>query len=301
MKKMLAHPYVCMYYKCMKTVEVHASSILTPQKMGSLAGSYQYSLNPYAGCAFRCSYCYVPKFPSRRQHDFMDWGKWLEVKINAPELIRKERARVFGSSIFFSSATDPYQYAELKYRLSRKCLTELLTYQPARLTLHTRSHLILQDLDLLSRFDRRGLKVGGSITTDDESIREKFEPGAPSIARRLEVLKALHERGIRVHASIAPLLPCNPERLADLISPYVSQIWLDTMGHKEVNTRKELLEHHKDFFEEDGERRTREIILSRFSNLSRPSSNHQTAKRTNSGKKPGNVRSRQLQLLNQGL
>lgn len=162
----------------MKTVEVHASSILTPQRVGSLAGNYQYSLNPYAGCAFRCSYCYVPKFPSRRQHDFMDWGKWLEVKINAPELIRKERARVFGSSIFFSSATDPYQYAELKYRLSRKCLTELLTYQPARLTIHTRSHLILQDLDLLSRFDRRRLKVGVSITTDDESIREKFEPGA---------------------------------------------------------------------------------------------------------------------------
>jgi len=87
----------------MNTVEVSASSILTPQShnnkgIGSLAGRYQYSLNQI----------HVPKFPSKRNDDYRLWGTWLEVKINAPELIRKERTRVFGSSIFFSSAGDAF-------------------------------------------------------------------------------------------------------------------------------------------------------------------------------------------------
>ena len=253
-----------MYYSGMKTVEVQATSILTPQKVGSLAGGYQYSLNPYAGCAFSCSYCYVPKFPSRRNTDFMDWGKWLEVKINAPELVRKERTRVFGSSIFFSSATDPYQYAELKYRLSRKCLEQLLLYKPARLTLHTRSHLILQDLELLKKFGNT-LDVGVSITTDDESVREEFEPRAPSIARRLEVLKVLSAEGISVHASVAPLLPMNPDRFIELLSPYVDSIWIDSIGHQEVNTRKELLQKYKTFFESKNQQLLRNKISSYFS------------------------------------
>ena len=90
--------------------EIKAKSILTPQKVGSLAGGYDFSLNPYAGCAFKCSYCYVPKFPSK--HEYQDWGEWVEVKTNAAELIRKDRSLVFGSKIFFSSATDPYQYLE---------------------------------------------------------------------------------------------------------------------------------------------------------------------------------------------
>ncbi len=264
MKIVLALPYIRMYYSGMKTVEVQATSILTPQKVGSLAGGYQYSLNPYAGCAFSCSYCYVPKFPSRRNTDFMDWGKWLEVKINAPELVRKERTRVFGSSIFFSSATDPYQYAELKYRLSRKCLEQLLLYKPARLTLHTRSHLILQDLELLKKFGNT-LDVGVSITTDDESVREEFEPRAPSIARRLEVLKVLSAEGISVHASVAPLLPMNPDRFIELLSPYVDSIWIDSIGHQEVNTRKELLQKYKTFFESKNQQLLRNKISSYFS------------------------------------
>ena len=238
-----------MYNFGMQITEVRASSILTAQKVGSLAGRYGYSLNPYAGCAFSCSYCYVPKFPRARNDDFMQWGKWLEVKVNAPELIRKERTRVFGSSIFFSSATDPYQYIELKYRLSRRCLEELLRYRPGRLMMHTRSHLILQDLPLLKQFGS-SLSVGVSITTDDEEVRREFEPKAPSIARRLELVRALSREGVKVHASLSPLLPCNPERLVNLLKPHVENIWIDSMRYQEVNTRPQLLEKHAEFFEE---------------------------------------------------
>lgn len=231
-----------------QVTEVKARSILTPQKFGSLSGGYDFSLNPYAGCAFSCSYCYVPKFPSAR-HSNSDWGKWVEVKVNAPELIRRDRALVYGSRIFFSSATDPYQYLELKYRLTRACLEELLQYKPARLTMHTRSHLLLEDLDLLSQFGDT-LRVGVSITSDDEGIIREFEPKAPAFARRLNLIKTLRQNNIEVFASIAPLLPHNPSHLAEVLAPFVGSAWIDQMHWPEVNTQPALLAKYANYFEE---------------------------------------------------
>ncbi len=262
----------------MEVTEIQATSILTPQKVGSLAGHYDYSLNPYAGCAFRCSYCYVPKFPSKRHDDFKQWGKWVEVKVNAPDLIRKQRAQVFGSSIFFSSATDPYQYLELKYRLTRQCLKELLKYRPAKLTMHTRSHLILQDMELLKQFGDT-LSVGVSFTTDDEQIRRDFEPGAPSIARRLQVLRSLKDAGVRTHASLSPLLPCNPERLVALLKPVVNTIWIDSMRNLEINNRKDLLDKHAQFFDPSSYARVQEWLFNEITN--RPHTHKSAAKKSN--------------------
>jgi DNA repair photolyase len=228
--------------------EIQAKTILTPQKVGALSSYFDYSLNPYAGCAFRCSYCYVPKFPNAK-HGPEEWGSWVEVKMNAAELLQKERQKIFGSRIFFSSATDPYQYVELKYRLSRRCLQELLRYQPARVTMHTRSHLILQDIDILKAFGDR-LRVGVSITTDIEDIRAEFEPSAPSFARRIELVKTLTEAGVRVYASVSPLLPCNPDNFIATLKPYISHAWVDEMNWKEVNNRPWLLDKYKEFFGE---------------------------------------------------
>lgn len=238
--------------------EIEARSILTLQKVGSLTGHYDYSLNPYAGCAFACSYCYVPKFPNAR-HQPTEWGSWVEVKVNAPDLIRKDRLKIFGSKIFFSSATDPYQYLELEYRLSRRCLQELVRYQPARITMHTRSHLILQDLELLKSFGDK-LQVGVSITTDDESIRKRFEPDAPSIARRIELIRTLSENGVQVYASLAPLLPCDPAALVSMIKPYVSKAWVDQMNWLEINNKPQLLQEYAAFFEPENYKLTCERI-----------------------------------------
>jgi len=246
--------------------EIKARSVLTPQDYGSLADGYDFSLNPYAGCAFACSYCYVPKFPNAEKIP-AEWGSWVNVKINAPELIRKERLKVFGSRIFFSSATDPYQYIELSYRLSRRCLEELLRYQPAKLTLHTRSHLILQDLELLKSFGSR-LQVGVSFTTDREEIAREFEPKAPSLKRRLELLKKLHAEGIKVYASLAPLLPCDPDRLLKLLSPYVDKIWIDEMRWQEINNKPELLRKYAEFFEIKNYEAVRNYLSREFSRSS---------------------------------
>lgn len=245
-----------------KVREIQAQSILTPQKVGNLAEAFNYSLNPYSGCAFACSYCYVPKFPNK-DHEYFEWGTWVNAKMNAPELIAKERTKIFGSRIFFSSATDPYQYIELKYRLSRKCLELLQLYQPAKVMMHTRSHLILQDIDLLKSFGDK-LQVGVSITTDDESVRQEFEPNAPSIKRRLQLIKSLREADIRVHASIAPLLPCDPDRLIQLLEPFVEQAWVDEMRWTEINTRPELLVKYKEFFHEDSYKFVQSKVASAF-------------------------------------
>ena len=234
--------------------EIQSRSILTPQKFGSLVDHYDFTLNPYAGCGFGCSYCYVPKFPNA-EHEYSEWGTWVVAKLNAAQLIARDRTLIFGSRIFFSSATDPYQYIELKYRLSRQCLQELLKYGPARVTMHTRSHLILQDLDLLKAFGDR-LQVGISITTDDDEIRRQFEPGAPSIRRRLQLVEKLHAAGVEIYASLAPLLPCDPDRLVGLLKPYISRAWVDEMHYPEINTRPYLREKYKEFFADSNYRAT---------------------------------------------
>jgi DNA repair photolyase len=226
--------------------EITASSILVPQKIGALSDVYDFTINPYAGCAFACSYCYVPKFPNGK-HASNEWGKWVQVKTNAPDLIRKERTRIFGSRIFFGSATDPYQYLELKYRLTRRCLEELLRYKPDKLTIHTRSHLILQDLELIKSF-KDTVRVGVSITTNDDAIRKQFEPNAPSIPRRLDLLARLSQAGINVHVSMAPLLPCDPDKLVNLVCRHANMVWVGQMNYPEINNRPELLEKYKDFF-----------------------------------------------------
>ena len=242
--------------------EITAASILVPQKSGSLANNYDFTLNPYAGCAFSCSYCYVPKFPNGK-HQVSEWGQWVEAKINAPQLIQKERLKVFGSRIFFGSATDPYQYLELKYRLTRHCLEELLRYKPKKLMLHTRSHLVLEDLELLKTFGN-ALTIGISITTDNENIAREFEPQAPAIAKRIELLAKLHAAGIKVHVSMAPLLPCDPEKLVSLISPYTKRVWLGSMNYPEINNRPYLLKKYADFFGSANYQRTVETIQNLF-------------------------------------
>ncbi len=250
------------YIRMVSVREMVAASILTPQKVGSLSRYYDFSLNPYAGCAFGCSYCYVPKFPNVR-HEYQEWGKWVEVKTNAPELIRKARTKIFGSKIFFSSATDPYQYLELKYRLTRRCLQELLLYRPGHLTMHTRSHLILQDIEILKQFGE-GLSVGVSLTTDDDSVRKEFEPNAPSVRRRLQLVRELRNCGINVYISMAPLLPCDPERLAALVAPFVEKIWIDNMRWTDINTKPQLIEKYASHFEAENHAALVSRVLANF-------------------------------------
>ena len=129
--------------------------------------------------------------------------------------------------------------------------------------MHTRSHLILQDLPLLQSFGDR-LSVGVSLTTDDEDIRAEFEPHAPSINRRVQLIRKLREAGVEVYVSMSPLLPCNPDRLIAMVAPYATKVWIDTMRWVEVNTHPELLKKYEKFFEQKNYERIVEYIASHF-------------------------------------
>ena len=219
-----------------KFTETRARSILTAQHKGFLTG-YTHSLNPYVGCAFgargSCPFCYVRALPVAQAGGGRDWGDWVLAKTNAAELLRRElprlNARGIRPRIFFSSSTDPYQGAEARLRLTRGLL-EVLTEMPETfevVLLQTRSPLVERDLDLLGCL-RDKLWVSLTLETDDERVRWELTPLSPSVERRLDTLERLTRAGLRVQAAVAPVLPCDPARLAALLAGRVTRVLVDT-------------------------------------------------------------------------
>jgi len=187
------------------------SKVLSVAK-GIIAGAFDYSLNPYIGCGFACSYCYAANFVADERKK-TDWGKWVDIKIDAAEQIA--RANLCGKRIFMSSATDPYQPLEQRVELTRRILEVLVPQQPI-LSVQTRSPIVSRDIDLLSRLEQ--VRVNMSITTDSDEIRKRFEPSCASIDRRFEALEQVSAAGIPVNVCISPMLPIeNPRRFADRI------------------------------------------------------------------------------------
>lgn len=211
--------------------EIAVRSVVTAQ--GGRSGiPFDFTINPYRGCLFGCSYCYASRFVHEDADKKAAWGHWVEVKRNAVDALQRESHKLCGKTVFFSSATDPYQPIERRLRLTRALLEALLLAFPARVHLQTRSPHVVRDIDLFQRFGDT-LTVGVSIPTDSEIVRKAFEPRAPSIARRLDAARALHDAGIRTSASIAPLLPCTPERLARLLASRFDAAWIGTLNFYE--------------------------------------------------------------------
>lgn len=172
---------------------------------------YDYTLNPYIGCSFGCSYCFAASFVADEEKK-ASWGTWVEVKEGA--LQELARVDLKGKSIFMSSATDPYQPLEKHTELTRS-IVEFMSepYRQPRLTVQTRSPLAARDIDLFVRYKR--LRVNMSITTDSEEIRKRFEPGCASIDRRFEALEAAVSAGLPVTVCVCPMLPLeNPAAFA---------------------------------------------------------------------------------------
>ncbi len=188
-----------------------ARSILRHQK--DPVYGFSYSLNPYRGCSHGCRYCYVRQYPAQVPgaprgvlHETSEWGRWIAPKMNAPELLWRERHKLHEQTVFMASATDPYQPIERDLRLTRRCLEVLLRCPTTRVIIHTRAPLILQDLGLLKAFGKR-LSVGFSIPTDDDTVRQVTEPDAPPIPTRWSTVERLVAAGVRVNIAAAPLMP----------------------------------------------------------------------------------------------
>lgn len=215
--------------------QIQAKSILNPT--GGFLATYTHSLNVYQGCAFgkgSCPYCYVRAMPIQR-FSGKAWGEWVKAKSNAAELLARElaatqRKGTFGSlRIFMSTATDPYQGAEAKLKLTRGVLEVFAASGDfGLLVVQTRSPLIERDLDLLTQLGER-VAVSLTIETNREEVRRQITPTSPSIARRLAALDKLTRAGLKTQAAISPVLPCDPEIFADAIAARASRVVVDTI------------------------------------------------------------------------
>jgi DNA repair photolyase len=200
--------------------EIRSKTILSVSKI------HDYVINPYVGCRHSCSYCYA-RFMKRFSKHKEPWGEFVDVKINAADLLLVEINKKKPGSVWISGVCDPYQPLEAKYRLTRKCL-EILAQHCWPVIIQTRSPLVLRDKDILR--DARNIEVGLSIATANDSIRELFEPHAPPIEDRLRALDELHRSGIKTYAMIAPSLP-GAEHLPKALQGKVDYILVDRMNY----------------------------------------------------------------------
>lgn len=200
--------------------EIEAKTVLAKSKV------YDYALNPYVGCRHSCVYCYA-KFMKRFTGHREQWGEFVDVKINAPELLTREIKKKRKGTVWISGVCDPYQDVEEKYRLTRRCL-EIIVEGGWPVTIQTKSTLVLRDIEILKR--SADAEVGFTITTADDKVRRIFEPGAPPIEKRIEALRILHSEGIRTFVMVAPLLP-GTDGLPDMLKGKVDRCFIDRYNY----------------------------------------------------------------------
>ncbi len=171
---------------------------------------FGWSLNPYMGCVHRCTFCYVRAFERRADRPWDDrYGTSIRVKVNMPEVLRAELGRRSWKreNVAIGAATDPYQPAEGKYRLTRRCI-EALGDARTPLSIISRSPMVIRDIDVLQHALRRAdVGITLSIPTLDDDIWRKTEPGTAPPRQRLRAIRALTDAGIPASVAMAPLLP----------------------------------------------------------------------------------------------
>jgi DNA repair photolyase len=221
----------------------NAASILSPAT--GFMDSYDFTLNPYSGCSFGCTYCYAAFF-ARDNAEREQWGYWVNVKENALQLLQKLRKKpLLNKAIYMSSVTDPYQPIEKELELTRSLLQELVTYHQVRLVVQTRSPLVTRDIDLFQRFS--AVQVNMTITTDSERVRKVFEPLCPGNKVRLQAIRQVHEAGIPACITMTPLLPVEDAHafaqglLATGINRFIIQPFHTERGKFTAGTREEAV------------------------------------------------------------
>ena len=170
--------------------------------------AYDFTLNPYSGCSFGCTYCYAAFF-SRTKQARDNWGHWVEVKKNAVALLRKRKtASLDGKLIYMSSVTDPYQPVERELKLTRRLLEIMAASHKPKLVVQTRSRGVVRDCDLFGRIEKNGgrVQINMTVTTDDEDVRRTFEPFCPSNSVRLKAIAEVQAAGIDTCITMTPLL-----------------------------------------------------------------------------------------------
>lgn len=187
--------------------EVECRSVLNK------SGLSDYAVNCYAGCEHGCIYCYA-RFVTRFSHPGEPWGSFVDVKVNAPQVLAREVKRKRLGRVFLSSVCDGWQPREARYGLTRQCLETLLHYR-FPVSILTKNALAERDFDLLAS-SKVEVEFGVTITTLDEGLRQLVEPGSSPSVERLRVLQEAGRLGIRTYAFLGPLMPGLSDKEEDL-------------------------------------------------------------------------------------
>lgn len=232
-----------------KVKEVVCQSILSKSKLPGC----DYVINPYIGCSHGCVWCYARFMKDYSGHKDEDWGGFVDVKVNAPEVLLKEVRKLRPQqTVFLSSVCDPYQPIEGKYKITRKCL-EILSRFPFPVSILTQSKLVVRDVDLFRTF--KNIEVGMSFITMNERATRIFQPLAASPKERIEVLKHLHQKGIRTYVHLGPILPyfTNFEEIFKEVYRYIDWAMgetLNTKGENWIGLRRVLLKYYPNLLPE---------------------------------------------------
>ena len=218
----------------------HASPVRGIFNSPAATGMGFWSINPYVGCAFGCAYCYARdthrwtleragEVGTRIVAEMPAWQAFerrVLVKENAAQCVRDalktSRAPRPGESVVIGSATDPYQPAERRFRVTRSVLEALVDARGVRITIITKSPLVTRDIDVLARLTQRGrVSVHITLTTVDRDLARRLEPRAPTPEARLRAVRRLADAGIAVSVNCMPVLPGitdNPAMLRELVA-----------------------------------------------------------------------------------
>jgi DNA repair photolyase len=210
----------------LKIKELNVKSIITKSNIPGI----DYVANPYVGCVHSCIYCYA-RFMKKFTGHTEPWGSFVDIKINAPDLIPSNTKKFLNKTILMSSVTDPYLWLENKYQLSRQIIAKLISLQPNLLIL-TKAALVVRDIELLKQFSN--CDVGFSITTLDEILARELEPQASSPYARIEALKTLKQAGIKTYVFIAPIMPfiTDWKNIIEHTAPYTDYYLFDKLNLK---------------------------------------------------------------------
>ena len=221
--------------------EIEVKSILTTSNLPVS----DYSVNPYVGCTHGCRYCYA-SFMKRFTGHTEPWGEFLDVK-HWPEIRRPERYA--GKELFLGSVTDPYLPQEETFGRTR-ALLEQLKGSAVRLSIATKSDLVLRDLDLIRSFP--DARVSWSVNTLDEAFKDEMD-NAVSIQRRLDAMKAFHNAGVRTTCFVSPIFPgiTDVTAIIDRVKGQCNMVWLENLnlrGNYKAIIMKYIQQHHPHLF-----------------------------------------------------
>jgi len=179
-----------------KIFKIKAKSIFTRTKIPGA----KWVINQYVGCAHSCLYCYAKFMCQWKPESYGKWGSWVEVKINAPELVKE---KYVDGWVYMSSVSDPYQPIEKELKLTRKVLENL--DKRIKLSILTKSDLVLRDIDVFKKF--KNIEVGLTINSFDGALKKIFEPFSPPNEKRIKALKILKDNKITTYTFISPIIP----------------------------------------------------------------------------------------------